>query len=124
MRFAKIVFALAGIWGFLVLTPMYFLESKFGSDNPPAPNHPELYYGFVGVALAFQVVFLLIATNPLKYRLFIIPSIIEKFSFAIAVLVLFLNSRLEGQMVYAGALDGALGLLFVASSFATRNPKE
>jgi len=49
MKFAKIVFWCAGIWGFLVLTPLYFLFDRLGRQDPPPITHPGLYYGFVGV---------------------------------------------------------------------------
>jgi hypothetical protein len=52
MRFAKIVFACAAVWGFLALTPLYFLFAMIGRQDPPAITHPDFYYGFVGVALA------------------------------------------------------------------------
>jgi len=64
MRFAKIVFLVAGIYGLLILTPMYFLENKIGRDTPPAITHPEYFYGFVGVALAWQVLFLVSRAIP------------------------------------------------------------
>ena len=53
MRFARYSFLIAGIYGLLSLSPMYFLEAKNGRDFPPAITHPEYYYGFMGVALAW-----------------------------------------------------------------------
>ncbi len=35
MRFAKIVFWVAGIWGLLVLTPLYFMFDLIGRNDPP-----------------------------------------------------------------------------------------
>ena len=64
MRFAKIVFKVAGIWGFLVLTPLYFLFDAIGRNDPPPITHPGFFYGFVGVALAWQVAFIFIASRP------------------------------------------------------------
>jgi hypothetical protein len=66
MRFAKVVFWCASVWGFLVLTPLYFLADRIGREYPPAINHPEFYYGFVGVALAWQIAFVVIATDPAR----------------------------------------------------------
>jgi len=54
MRFAKWVFLLAGVSGLLVVAPPYFLEGKMGELDPPPVNHPEYYYGFLGVTLAWQ----------------------------------------------------------------------
>ena len=34
MKFAKIVFLIAGVYGLLVLTPLYFLEDKIGRAAP------------------------------------------------------------------------------------------
>ncbi|MGH7494644.1 MAG: hypothetical protein ACREOO_19905 [bacterium] len=69
MKFAKWVFRIAGIYGLIVLTPMYFTEGQISRDFPPAPTHPEYYYGFIGVALAWQVLFLLLSKDPLRYRI-------------------------------------------------------
>ena len=49
MKFAKIVFWIAGIWGVLVLTPLYFIFDLIGRKDPPPITHPAFYYGFVGV---------------------------------------------------------------------------
>ena len=61
MRFAKIVFLIAGIYGFLDLTPLYniyTMENAIGQRTPPAITHPEYFYGFLGVSLAWQFLFL------------------------------------------------------------------
>ena len=121
MKFAKYVFYAAGIYGLIVLVPQYFLEEKTGLDYPPAITHAEYYYGFIGVALAFQIVFLIIGGNPSKYRAMMIPSIIEKFSFAIAVVVLYMQYRVAPMMLGAGLIDLVLGILFVFSFVKTAN---
>ena len=36
MKFARIVLLLAGIYGLLILTPIYFIENEIGRDTPPA----------------------------------------------------------------------------------------
>ena len=35
MRFAKIVFWIAAIWGVLILTPLYFMFDLIGRNDPP-----------------------------------------------------------------------------------------
>src|SRR6476620_5767464 len=115
MRFAKVVFLVAGIYGLIVLLPQYFLEDKNGRDFPPAITHPEYYYGFIGVGLAFQILFLLIARNPVPYRVAMIPAMSEKFSFGIASIILYLQNRLALMMLCAAAIDMILGLLFIAA---------
>jgi hypothetical protein len=120
MRFAKIVFWVAGIYGVLVITPLYFLFDRIGRENPPPITHPGFYYGFVGVALAWQLAFLVIATDPARYRLLMLPSIFEKVSAGGAIVVLVLQGRTaSSDLVFAG-LDLLLGLLFLTAFFKTR----
>ncbi len=52
MKFARIVFLVAGIWGVLVIAPLYFLFDLIGQNDPPAITHPGFFYGFVGLGLA------------------------------------------------------------------------
>lgn len=120
MKFAKWVFRIAGIYGIVVLLPFYFLENNPAAIPPPAMTHPEYYYGFVGLGLAFQVVFLIIATDPVKYRLLMIPSMIEKFSFAIPVAVLLASGRVGPYIIPGASVDTILGILFVISFLKTR----
>jgi hypothetical protein len=119
MVFAKWVFRIAGIYGLLVLLPQYFLEEQIGRDNPPAITHPEYFYGFVGVAIAWQIVFLIIARDPIKYRLLMLPAVIEKATFSIAVFVLFTRERVSNDMLAAGSIDFVLGVLFVVAYLKT-----
>ena len=58
MRFARVVFWVAGIWGVVVITPLYFMLNLIGKQDPPTITHPGFYYGFVGCALAWQIAFL------------------------------------------------------------------
>ena len=122
MKFAKLVFIVAGIYGLLVLLPQYFLEQKTGHDHPPAITHPEFYYGFIGVGLAWQVLFLIIARDPLRYRLMMLPSFLEKAGFGIAVFVLYFQQRVALPMVFAAVVDLILGTLFLISFWRTRTP--
>jgi hypothetical protein len=43
MKFARGVFLVAGIYGLLVLTPIYFLEARIGRETPPPITHPEYF---------------------------------------------------------------------------------
>ena len=115
MILARRVFLVAGVYGLVVLLPQYFLESKTSRDFPPAITHPEYYYGFVGVAVAWQVVFFIISRDPARYRALMIPAILEKASFGFATVALFLLDRLNAQMLGAGLLDLVLGVLFVVA---------
>jgi len=119
MKFAKIVFWIAGIWGVLVITPLYFLFGVIGRQDPPPITHPGFYYGFVGAALAWQLAFFFIAKDPVRFRPLMIPSIFEKFSFGIAVVVLVLQNRMHPADLALGCMDLLLGLLFIAAYFKT-----
>ncbi len=123
MRFAERVFRVAAIYGLIVLLPQYFLEARTGRDFPPAITHPEYYYGFIGVAVAWQLAFLVISRDPLRYRPMMIPAIIEKAGFGFATIALFLLDRLNLQMLAAGGLDLVLGVLFVFAYVQTGDVK-
>jgi len=120
MKFARIVFWIAGIWGLLVITPLYFMFDLVGRQDPPPITHPGFYYGFVGTALAWQVAFCILATNPLRYRPLMLPSILEKATYSIAVAVLVLQHRTHPTDLVFAATDFLLGLLFLAAYLKTR----
>ena len=119
MRFAKIVFWIAGIWGVLVITPLYFLFDLISRTDPPPITHPGFFYGFVGVALAWQFAFFFIASDPLRYRPLMIPSMFEKFSYAVAVVILVLQARTSSSDLLFAGTDFLLGVLFVVAYFKT-----
>lgn len=123
MKFAKIVFWIAGIWGLLVITPLYFMFDLIGQKDPPPITHPGFYYGFVGCALAWQVAFCFIATNPSRYRPLMIPSILEKATYAFAVIALVSQGRMHHSDLVFASTDSLLGLLFVIAYFKTRLDK-
>lgn len=120
MKFAKYTFLIAGIYGVLALVPQYFLLEKNGQDFPPAITHLEYYYGFVGIALVFQLVFFVIFTDPIKYRALIAVSILEKLSFAVPVAILYSRGMVSSSIFAAGLIDLLLGILFTISFIKTR----
>jgi hypothetical protein len=120
MKFAKIVFLIAGIWGVLVLTPLYFMFDVIGRKDPPPITHPAFYYGFVGAGLTWQIAFLMVATNPVRFRPLMIACIAEKISYGAALTVLYLEHRMHASDLTFGVVDMLLGALFVAAFLATR----
>jgi hypothetical protein len=120
MKFAKIVFWIAGIWGVLVLTPLYFMFDLIGRQDPPPITHPAFYYGFVGTALAWQIAFMIIATNPIRFRPLMIAGMVEKFSYGAALTVLYLQNRLHPSDLTFGAVDLLFGISFVVAFLKTR----
>jgi len=119
MRFAKVVFWIAGIWGLLFITPLYFIFDLIGQKDPPPITHPGFYYGFAGCALAWQIAFLLIGANPLRLRPIMIPSVVEKFTYAVAILVLVMQGRTNQRDLLFATTDFTLGLLFIAAYLKT-----
>jgi hypothetical protein len=124
MKFAKVTFWIAGIWGILVLTPLYFIFDLIGRKDPPPVTHPAFYYGFAGAGLAWQIAFLIIATNPLRFGPLIVASAIEKFSYAAALITLFLQGRLHSSDLVFGLVDLLFGILFVLAFLTTRTTRE
>jgi hypothetical protein len=119
MKFARIVFWIAAIWGVLILTPLYFMFDMIGRQDPPPITHPAFYYGFVGAGVAWQLAFIVIARDPVRFRPMMIPSVFEKFSYGTALIVLYLQRRLHpNDLIFAG-VDLLLGLLFLVAFFKT-----
>jgi hypothetical protein len=119
MKFAKVVFRVAAIWGVLSLTPLYFLFDMIGKKDPPPITHPAFFYGFVGAGLAWQLAFLVIAQDPIRFRPVMIPAILEKFTYGIAVLLLVVQGRTQQQDLLFAGMDMLLGVLFTAAYLKT-----
>jgi len=113
MKFTKLLFLIAGIYGLIVLLPLYFMEAKSGRDYPPAITHPEFYYGLIGVAIAWQLCFLIISRDPRRFRPIMPAAIVEKLSYGIAIIILYLQGRTGATILSSGLIDSLLGLLFI-----------
>jgi hypothetical protein len=120
MRFARVVFWIAALYGVVSLPPLYFLFDRIGRQDPPPITHPQFYYGFVGVGIAFQIVFFLIAADPARFRPMIFPSVVEKLSYAGAVAMLYGQGRISAAQAATAIPDSLLCVLFVMAFFKTR----
>ena len=119
-RFARVVFTIAGIWGILIMTPLYFTLDAINRAYPPPITHLDLYYGFIDVTLVWQIAFLIIARNPIRHRPIMLAAILEKALYVTTIVVLCLQGHLlPGQAAVVVVPDGTLGLLFVAAFFRT-----
>jgi hypothetical protein len=116
--FARVVFTVAGTWGVVVLTPLYFLFDVTGRAYPPPTSYPHFFYGFLAVALAWQCAFFVIASNPARYRVMIIPALLEKLSYVVGTVVLYLKSHIPAADATTAVPDLVLCVLF-AIAFAT-----
>ena len=119
MRFAKWVFLAAGLYGFVVLTPLYFLEGAIGRATAPI-THPEYFYGYISAALVFQAMFLVISRDPARFRPFMVIAMLEKFTWLAALWTLAAKGRVTASTVAVGSGDLIWGVLFVAAFLRTR----
>ena len=120
MRLARVVFVVAGIWGIVVLTPFYWLVDVTGRRYDPPTTYPHFFYGFFAVALAWQIVFLVIGSNPTRFRTLMLPAVLEKCGFVATLAVLYGQGRIASVDAQAAVPDGLLGLLFVVAFLRTR----
>lgn len=118
--FAQRVFFFAGVYGIIVLAPQYLVELGFGPRLPAPIQRPEHFYGFIGVALTWQFVFLVIARDAVRYRLLMLPAILEKLVFGVPVLLLYAAGRVGTDVLVFGCIDLMLGALFLLAFRATR----
>ena len=118
-KHAARLFRGAAIYGLILLLPLYFLESRAAA--PAASfDHPEYYYGFVGAAAAWQLVYWVIGGDPVRYRAFMPLGVIAKFGFWVPVAILWLGGRTDGTTF---ALSGGDLVLAVAFFIAWRTLK-
>lgn len=122
MRFAKVVFIAAGVWGIVVLTPLYFLVDLTGRQYAPPTTYPHFFYGFLSVAMAWQIAFLVIGSSPARFRPLMIPGIVEKFGHVVGVAVLYGQARISTTDALAAGPDLLLGVLFIAAFAKTPTP--
>ena len=119
MSFSRRVFVAAGIWGLLIVFPLYFLESTINRGQPPPITHPEFYYGFVGVTVVWQLLFFVIASDPIKYRAITRIAILEKLSYGLAVPLLYAAGRVPGVPFLISLPDLVWAALFAIAYWKT-----
>ena len=108
MKFARIVFSLAGILGLLATLPMYLAEGSYR------------YYGTLGALVAWQIAFFVIAADPKRYRAMMVPAMMEKLLWVGTLVVLYFRGHLTPTEVLGSTIPhGILGTLFVVSFFKT-----
>jgi hypothetical protein len=101
--------------------PLYFLEARIGEQQPPPITHPEYFYGFVGVTLVFQLPFLVISRDPVRYRPIMLMSVLEKASYFIAIPILYAAGRVPFIVLVGSLFDFVWGCLFAMSYVKTRS---
>jgi hypothetical protein len=118
VKLARWIFILAAVYGIPVLGAWFFITPKM--VGRASWQQPEIYYGFAGVGLAWQAVFLLIAYDPPRYRpLMLFAAIGEKFFFTGILVVLLLKHIAQRHWIPPAVGDGTLGVAFVIAYFIT-----
>ena len=118
MKFANVVFLVAGVWGIVLLTPLYFLFDAIGRQQSTPITYPQFFYGFLAVTMAWQFAFLVIGSDPARFRPMMIPSVAEKFIYVLSMGVLYSEGRIRVTDLMIVAPDLLLGVLFIIA-FAT-----
>src|SRR5512143_1523676 len=97
MRLARWIFLLAGTFGLLSTIPLAFAEKVM------EVKQPEFYYGFVFLNICWQLLYLFLSSNPVRYRPMMVPAFLAKGSGTIALTWLYLLGRVSTQWVAIGA---------------------
>ena len=105
VRFAGRVYRWAAIYGIVVLALAYF-------QPVPDPWHLT-HIGFVGTALVFQGVFLVIARDPRRFEPLMPVTLFEKLCFGIPAVAFAARGQAPVLSGVFGAIDLALGALFL-----------
>lgn len=117
MKWARIVFGAAGLFGIVVLVPLFTSPEAWGGQSA-APY----YFGFATLALVWQIAFLVIAVDPYRFRPLMLVGVAEKWGFALAAGVLHTQGRLVPEALAEGAVvDVVLGLAFVSAFITSRD---
>jgi hypothetical protein len=122
MKFARFVFIGAGIWGILLLTALYIAAGTIERQHVSLLADPQFFYGFMAVTMAWQFAFLVIGSDPARYRPLMLPSMVEKFFYLMTIAVLYLQGRITAADALANTPDLVLGVLFVIAFAKTASP--
>lgn len=119
MKLARWIYLAAALYGLAILIPGLFLEARVDPSGALLA-HPEFYYGFYGSALAWQVAFLLIASDPVRFRPLMPVTFLEKLAFPASNIALYAMGRMtiDGPFI-GGLIDLALCALFVVAWLKT-----
>lgn len=110
MTFARAVFAIVGIAGIAALLVRI----------PTAEDWSD--HAISATLLAWQIVFFVIASDPVRFRPVMIPAALEKLLYVTAVLGLAFTGKIpEGDSFIGGVIvHGTFGVLFAVAFVLTR----
>ena len=118
MRLAHWVFRVAGVYGIVVVAPMFLMERQMA----PGAAHPVFFYAWVSVNLAWQLLFLVLSVDPTRFRPVIPVCVLQKAAAVVAIPWLFVVHRVGGMWLGAALVDLVFALLFLAAYRATGGP--
>jgi hypothetical protein len=118
-RLARVIFWVAGCYGLPLMLVMLLAERRVVGEPPVV--HAEYYYGFVTVTLVFQLAFLVIGADPLRFRPMMPLAVCEKWFYVAAMIPLFVIGRAPNRMIAPVAIDAILGLAFLVAFRATKS---
>jgi hypothetical protein len=119
MKLAKWIFLIAGIFGLLATIPLAFSGKVIEQMMPGSLSHPEFFYGFVLLDMCWQVLYLFLSTDPVRYRPMMIPSLLAKASGTVALTWLYVLGRVSGLWITVAIVDGVFAVLFLIAFWAT-----
>ncbi len=100
-------------------TQVFFYGEMF---KDPSPLN-DLEDSPPGDFLGRQVVYLIIATDPVRYRPLMLTGVLAKGSYATAVAILFLQGRVAAPMATSALFDLTLAVLFALAYVKTASGK-
>lgn len=110
---ARKVFLAACAWGALTLLPLPFLRTTI--EQAGSLSHPEYFYGFIGVCVAFQFIFFLVARRPAHYRALMPCCALEKMLFAGPTAVLVAAGQTPPSLLLFAGVDTVFLVLFLCA---------
>jgi hypothetical protein len=111
MKFARIIFGIATLLG-LAGCAMYYFQ-------PGSPG----YYGLIANSFSLQIVFVLIAYNPQRFRIMMIPAAIGKLLWVPTLIFLhFFGHLTVAEVLYSAIPHDLLGILMLVAYAVTPPP--
>jgi hypothetical protein len=86
---------------------------------PSRHQSTEFYFGFAGLCMAWQVMFIVIGLAPVRYRMAMLPSMLEKASFAVVIPILYAQDRVAPIWLGFASMDATWFVLFAIAFLRT-----
>ena len=115
MKFAKWVFLIGGVFGLLAIIPLYFNENQIA----PGLKYPEFYYGFIGINIVWQIMYIYISTNPSRFRPIILFAFFVKILGVISIFWLIIIERTATWWYGIVISDLIFAILFLSAFWIT-----